>query len=207
MIAVIIVMMFSLAGCNNYNGKEDMNDYNTNMSEVKLDELNNKDIENESQITFDELRRMLYVNENNVTLPCSLKDILDTDNRYTYKTIVENEKSSMYMIYLDSDLVCSLTIATGDSDIDIPQNCQLVSLAIRKEDCFSLFDGSIKIGTNLDSVKLILGEPMHNDNYPDYYSYSFIDGSEKIIMSGMLFNDKNELIQMPDIAYIGTEKS
>ena len=156
---------------------------------------------NAPTVTFEEMKQMLYYKDNCITLPCSVFDITRLDSLLT-ASAESGEGSSMYFIKRNDELICTLTVAISGTDIDIPEGKQLISLAIRSGEDFSLFDGKIKLGTTLDEVKALLGEPKHNDEYPDY-SYIFINGGETIAINDMRFDDDGKLIQMPDIVYIG----
>lgn len=156
---------------------------------------------NAPTVTFEEMKQMLYYKDNCITLPCSVFDITRLDSLLT-ASAESGEGSSMYFIKRNDELICSLTVATSGTDVDIPEGKQLISLAIRSGEDFSLFDGKIKLGTTLDEVKALLGEPVHNDEYPDY-SYIFTNGGESISMIDMRFDDDGKLTQMPDISYIG----
>ncbi len=155
-----------------------------------------------SIVSFDEIRKMLFYNDKNIILPCTVSDILALDSRFTIGESTEDENGSFTSIMLGNELVCSLTAAKSGTDVDIPEGCQLVSLAIRKGDHFSLFGGKIKPGTTIDEIKSILGEPVHNDEYPDY-SYKFESSGNTISINDLRFDDDGKLIQMPDICYIG----
>lgn len=157
---------------------------------------------NAPTVTFNEMKNMISYNGKTLSLPCTCDDILALDDRLYVDYSSESYKGSSYSFMIDGEFICSLTIAVGGTDIDIPEGKQLVTFGIRSGENFSLFGGKIKHGTTLDEVKSLLGEPMHNDIYPDY-NYEFTSGGESISINDMRFDDDGKLIQMPDITYIG----
>lgn len=169
---------------------------------VTATDIDNTGDEDLPAVTFDEMKNMISYNSTPLSLPCVSDDILALDERLSVKDVNESDNGSFYTFTIDDELICSLTVATSDSDIDIPEGKQLVTFGIRSGGYFSLFGGKIKLGTSLNEVKALLGEPIHNDEYPDY-SYTFTSGGESISINDMRFDDEGRLTQMPDISYIG----
>ena len=153
-------------------------------------------------VTFEEMKDMISYGGKTLSLPCNPDDVLALDERLSVYYSSETGKNSFCIFKIDGESICSLTLAVGGTDIDIPEGKQLVTFAIRSGGDFSLFGGKIKLGTTLDEVKALLGEPRHNYEYPDY-SYKFTDDGESIFINDMRFDDEGRLTQMPDISYIG----
>lgn len=154
---------------------------------------------NAPSVTFEEIKQMLYYKGSCITLPCSVFDITRLDSSLTASAESGDDGSSTFYIRRNDELVCTLKLQPSPISITPMESS---TLSIHSGEDFSLFDGKIKLGTTLEEVKALFGEPTHNDESSDY-SYEFTSSGETIAIYNMRFDDDGRLMQMPDISYIG----
>lgn len=204
-----VVVAWSTVGCQADTGQKESTPSNTAESTSQDIELPADDIIMPTGMTSDDLKNLIQINEKTLTLPTTLNELMEFDNKFTYKVVdyidenswsYNGKKGFCVDVMYNNKYIFATVIYSEKNDEKAMLDFPMCAVIFNKDLCQK---AGIEVATtcgldynsSYNDIEKVFGVPNAESGYSDMVKYIFSDSEYSYVL---LFEINNESKQIEE---------